>query len=139
MFFKDPGRVGDGPIIGGGLYCLNGIGGAAATGQGEDILRGCLTYEAVRQMETGKTAQRACDDALTLHIKRMTKLGVRLSDISLVTLDAAGGFGVATNMKEFGFIYADEDNPPALWLAHAGDGKTTIKKADGETLKRYGF
>ncbi|GHT97482.1 N(4)-(beta-N-acetylglucosaminyl)-L-asparaginase [Spirochaetia bacterium] len=139
MFFKEPGRVGDSPIIGGGLYCLNGIGGAAATGQGEDILRGCLTYEAVRQMETGKQAQGACDDALALHITRMTRLAVKLSDISIVALDARGGFGVATNMKEFGFIYADQDNPPALYLAHGGDGETTVQKADEETLKRYGF
>ncbi|AEF80807.1 N(4)-(beta-N-acetylglucosaminyl)-L-asparaginase [Leadbettera azotonutricia] len=129
LFYKEPGRVGDSPIIGGGLYCLNGIGGAAATGVGEDILRGCLSYEAVRQMESGKSAQQACDDALAAHIKRMDGLGIKLGDISLVALDAGGGLGAATNMQEFPFVYADQDNAPALWLASAGPGRTIIDRA----------
>ncbi|HPO09271.1 MAG TPA: isoaspartyl peptidase/L-asparaginase, partial [bacterium] len=36
---KMPGRVGDSPLIGGGLYADNEAGAAAATGVGEDILK----------------------------------------------------------------------------------------------------
>lgn len=36
--FKHPGRVGDSPLIGGGLYCDGTVGGAVATGDGEEVL-----------------------------------------------------------------------------------------------------
>ena len=47
LFMKDPGRVGDSPVIGSGFYCDDRFGAAAATGLGEDIMRGCLSYEIV--------------------------------------------------------------------------------------------
>ena len=43
LFMKDPGRVGDSPIIGSGFYADDRYGAAAATGLGEDIMRGCLS------------------------------------------------------------------------------------------------
>jgi len=39
--YKHPGRVGDAPIIGSGLYC-DKAGAAVATGDGEEIMRSCL-------------------------------------------------------------------------------------------------
>jgi len=33
--YKIPGRVGDSPIMGAGTYCQTGVGGAAATGDGD--------------------------------------------------------------------------------------------------------
>lgn len=39
--YKHPGRVGDAPIIGCGLYC-DKVGAAVATGDGEEIMRSCL-------------------------------------------------------------------------------------------------
>ena len=50
LFMKEPGRVGDSPIIGSGFYCDDRYGAAAATGLGEDIMRGCLSYETVSLM-----------------------------------------------------------------------------------------
>lgn len=35
--FKWPGRVGDSPLIGSGLYCDGTVGGAVATGDGEEV------------------------------------------------------------------------------------------------------
>ena len=32
-------RVGDSPIVGAGAYALNGVGGAAATGDGDIMMR----------------------------------------------------------------------------------------------------
>lgn len=43
LFLKMPGRVGDSPIIGSGLYADSEVGCAAATGVGEDIMKGCLS------------------------------------------------------------------------------------------------
>ena len=57
LFLKEPGRVGDSPLVGSGFYCDARYGGAAATGLGEDIMRGCLSYEAVSLMRRGASAQ----------------------------------------------------------------------------------
>ena len=35
--FKHPGRVGDSPLVGGGLYCDGTVGAAVATGDGEEV------------------------------------------------------------------------------------------------------
>ena len=53
LFMKAPGRVGDSPVIGSGFYCDSRYGAAAATGLGEDIMRGCLSYEIVSLMKRG--------------------------------------------------------------------------------------
>ena len=39
LAYKMHGRVGDSPIIGAGLYVDNEVGGAAATGMGEAVLK----------------------------------------------------------------------------------------------------
>jgi isoaspartyl peptidase/L-asparaginase-like protein (Ntn-hydrolase superfamily) len=41
--FKHPGRIGDSPLVGSGLYC-DGKGAAVATGDGEEIMRVCLSF-----------------------------------------------------------------------------------------------
>ena len=45
LFMKKPGRVGDSPFIGSGLYVDSTIGGATATGLGEDLMKGVISYE----------------------------------------------------------------------------------------------
>ena len=47
LFYKRPGRVGDSPIPGSGYYVDENIGGAAATGLGEDIMKGCISFKIV--------------------------------------------------------------------------------------------
>lgn len=42
--FKHPGRVGDSPLIGGGLYCDGAVGAAVATGDGEEVQYVCTVY-----------------------------------------------------------------------------------------------
>ena len=41
MAFKIPGRVGDSPILGAGLYVDGDVGAAGSTGRGERISTGC--------------------------------------------------------------------------------------------------
>lgn len=122
LFLKEPGRIGDSPIIGAGLYADSSAGAASATGVGEDIIRGCLSYETVRQMEQGKNAEEACRDALKAHIARMEAKGFKVKDISLIAIGADGSFGGATNLAggEFTFVYADEDHGPAVWTIDGG-------------------
>ncbi len=61
LAYKIPGRIGDSPIIGAGLYVDNEVGAAGATGRGEEILRTCGSFFVVEQMRNGKTPQEACE------------------------------------------------------------------------------
>lgn len=64
LAYKMAGRVGDSPIIGGGLFVDNEIGGAAATGLGEEVLKTVGSFLIVELMRQGKTPQKACEEAI---------------------------------------------------------------------------
>ncbi|MGE5894345.1 MAG: isoaspartyl peptidase/L-asparaginase family protein [bacterium] len=59
-----PGRVGDTPIIGAGIYADNSVGAVSCTGAGEDILRRalakeiCLSLERLSPLKAGRRALR---------------------------------------------------------------------------------
>tara|TARA_B100000029_G_scaffold503128_1_gene579546 strand:- start:145 stop:1161 length:1017 start_codon:yes stop_codon:yes gene_type:complete len=61
MAWKIPGRIGDSPIIGAGLYVDNQIGAMGATGRGEELIRSCGSFYGVEQMRLGKSPQEACE------------------------------------------------------------------------------
>lgn len=103
LFMKEPGRVGDSPIIGSGFYCDERYGAAAATGLGEDIMRGCLSYEIVALMRAGSTAQEACDCALRRLVERKLELGEEKGEISVIALSPEGSYGAATTLPIFPF------------------------------------
>ena len=127
LFMKEPGRIGDSPIVGAGLYADSRIGAACGTGVGEDIIRGCLSYEAVRCIEQGMPAETACKETLKAYIARMDSKGFTVKDISLIAAGMDGSFGAATNIKngEFIFAYADDEHAPALWTII--DGRSVLK------------
>ena len=64
LSFKIPGRVGDSPIIGAGLYVDNGVGAAGSTGRGEANLQNCCSFLVVEYMRAGKSPVEACLGAL---------------------------------------------------------------------------
>lgn len=68
--FKHAGRIGDSPLIGSGLYCDGNFGAAVATGDGEEIMRTCLSFLVVEQMRQGKSPAEACAEG----IRRMLEL-----------------------------------------------------------------
>ncbi len=63
LFGKLPGRIGDSPIIGAGLYVDNAVGAAGATGRGEEVIRICGSYYVVQKMAEGLSPQEACEAA----------------------------------------------------------------------------
>lgn len=63
MFFKVPGRVGDSPIIGAGLYTDNDVGSAGSTGRGEANIKICGGHTIVENMRHGMSPTDACMDA----------------------------------------------------------------------------
>jgi N4-(beta-N-acetylglucosaminyl)-L-asparaginase len=62
LVWKIPGRVGDSPIIGAGLYLDNEVGAVAATGRGEEMIRSCGSFLGVELMRNGRSPQEACED-----------------------------------------------------------------------------
>ena len=60
LFFKMPGRVGDSPIIGAGLYADNDVGAAGSTGRGEANLKNLSCFLIVERMRMGDAPEEAC-------------------------------------------------------------------------------
>jgi len=58
------GRVGDSPIIGSGLFIDNEVGGATATGLGEEVLKTVGSFLIVELMRQGRSPQEACEEAI---------------------------------------------------------------------------
>lgn len=61
LAWKIPGRIGDSPIIGAGLYVDNEVGAAGATGRGEEVIRTCGSFYVVENMRSGLSPQEACE------------------------------------------------------------------------------
>lgn len=71
MAWKLPGRVGDSPIIGHGLYADNEVGGCVATGIGEEISKVCGSFLVVELMRRGATPDEAIEETLDRIIGRV--------------------------------------------------------------------
>lgn len=103
FFFKIPGRVGDSPIIGAGLYVDNDTGAAGSTGRGEANILNCGSYSVVNFMAMGSSPEEACLKALE-KIAKKTKLIPRLlnSDglpnfgLSFYAINKKGEYGSAS-------------------------------------------
>ncbi|MHC4611429.1 MAG: N(4)-(beta-N-acetylglucosaminyl)-L-asparaginase [Planctomycetota bacterium] len=69
LSYKVPGRVGDSPIIGAGLYVDNDVGAAGATGRGEAVILNCGSFAIVDLMRHGKSPTDACLEILGRIVK----------------------------------------------------------------------
>jgi N4-(beta-N-acetylglucosaminyl)-L-asparaginase len=73
LAYKMKGRVGDSPIIGAGLFVDNEIGGAVATGMGEEIIKSIGSFLIVELMRQGKSPQEACEEAINRIVNKNPK------------------------------------------------------------------
>ncbi|CAG0976340.1 N4-(beta-N-acetylglucosaminyl)-L-asparaginase [Phycisphaerales bacterium] len=64
LSYKIPGRAGDSPIVGAGLYVENRIGSAGCTGRGEAALQNAAAYHTVLSMERGLSPTEAALETL---------------------------------------------------------------------------
>ena len=97
--YKLPGRVGDSPILGSGLYVDNEVGAAGATGIGENVMRYCGSFLVVELMRQGLHPQEACLETIR-RIARKDPRGFDLS-INFIALDRQGRFGAAGTASGF--------------------------------------
>lgn len=102
LAYKIPGRVGDSPILGAGLYVDNEVGAAGSTGRGEANLLACSSVVIVEFMRQGKSPQDACLAACE-RIVRQTKMKRLLNDdgkpdfdVKFYALNKKGEFGGAS-------------------------------------------
>jgi beta-aspartyl-peptidase (threonine type) len=96
MPFKPPGRVGDSPFIGAGLYADNETGAASTTGHGERIIPVVLAKRAADLMGEGLDPQLAAERALGT-LARVRGRG------GLITMDRQGRIGVTWNTPAMAF------------------------------------
>lgn len=68
LAFKIPGRVGDSPILGAGLYLDNEVGSVGSVGLGELNLLNCSSYLIIEEIRGGKSIK----DAMTTAAKRIS-------------------------------------------------------------------
>ncbi|XP_078369248.1 N(4)-(Beta-N-acetylglucosaminyl)-L-asparaginase-like isoform X1 [Oculina patagonica] len=89
---KIPGRVGDSPIAGAGAYVDNDVGGAAATGDGDIMMRFLDSLQAVEFMRQGKSPS----EAASLALARIARYYPKYSG-GLVAVNKDGEFGAAAH------------------------------------------
>ncbi|MBT8283458.1 MAG: N(4)-(beta-N-acetylglucosaminyl)-L-asparaginase [Muriicola sp.] len=91
MAYKMAGRVGDSPIIGAGLFVDNEIGGATATGMGEEVVRTVGSFLIVELMRQGKSPQEACEEGVKRIIAK--KENYRDIQIGFIAINKSGETG----------------------------------------------
>ncbi len=92
--FKIPGRVGDSPIIGAGLYVDNDVGAAGSTGHGKESIKICSSFLVVEKMREGMTPQEACEYVCRRIVEKHN--GQPLFNVKMVALNKKGEFGQAS-------------------------------------------
>ena len=93
LSWKIPGRVGDSPIIGAGLYVDNTVGAAGATGIGEEVIRTCGSFLVVEKMREGMSPTEACVYAC----KRIIEVNKGIVDfnVKFIAVNKKGEVGCA--------------------------------------------
>lgn len=97
---KDPGRVGDSPLVGCGGYADNWSAAVSATGEGEALMRVVISKRTCDFVAYGLSAQKACEAAIQLLRERTQGHG------GLIAVNARGQVGIAFNTDGMPHAYA---------------------------------
>jgi beta-aspartyl-peptidase (threonine type) len=106
--FKLPGRVGDTPLVGAGLYADARSGAAVCTGWGESIVRVALARRAVELLERGLPPQSAAELAI-----RTLARSVPGGSGGCIILTPGGRVGLAWNTRRMAYACRVEGGEPA--------------------------
>lgn len=113
LSWKIPGRVGDSPIVGAGMYVDNAVGAAGSTGRGEAVIANCGASSIVREMESGKSPTDACLAVLqriadkTLEKRNRDARGRPNFNVSFYALRKDGAYGAACLLPGGSFCVHD--------------------------------
>lgn len=100
LAYKLPGRVGDSPILGSGLYVDGEVGAAGATGIGENVMRHCGSFLIVELMRSGMDPTAACRATIERIAKTEKKKPAELH-INFLAIDKKGRWGSAGTDAEY--------------------------------------
>lgn len=120
LAFKIPGRVGDSPIVGAGLYVDNNIGSCGSTGRGEENLRNCSSHAAVELMRQGLSPRAA-------GISVLQRIVNNVREPWLLGADGRPNFG----LKLYLLAKSGEYAGVSLW----GPTQFAVADADGARLE----
>ncbi len=121
LAYKLPGRVGDSPLIGAGLYVDDSAGAAGATGVGEEIIRISGSFFIVEQLRAGKIPQEACEIAIRRVNATAVRRGVHPAGVAFLALDPKGRYGAACTVNtKFQFAVARGDKSELLTAKEIG-------------------
>ena len=101
--YKMKGRIGDSPIIGSGLFIDNEVGGAVATGMGEEVVKTVGSFLIVELMRQGKNPQEACDEAIERIVKKQK--GIPNFQVAYIAMDKHGNIGARSIHKGFSYMH----------------------------------
>lgn len=123
LWFKIPGRVGDSPILGAGVFTDNEVGSAGSTGRGEANLLTCASFLIVELMRQGQSPEAACLSACRRIVDKTKEPRLRHDngrprfDVKFYALDKRGRHGSGAIYK--GAKYALHDGQSAKLLEAA--------------------
>jgi N4-(beta-N-acetylglucosaminyl)-L-asparaginase len=133
LAWKIPGRVGDSPILGAGLYVDGSVGAAGSTGRGEANLYNLSSFFVVEEMRRGKHPKDAAMEALrrvqtnTVEKRLLNERGFPSFGLSFYALNAKGEYaGVSMYAGENSkYAVCTENGPESVALEPFLDGKAT--------------
>ncbi len=107
IWLKMEGRVGDSSIVGAGFYADNKAGAAAATGNGDAIMKICLSKHVCDLISSGMNVDLACKAA----IKELEELQNGWGGV--IVLDRKGNPGIAYNTEGMAraYLFNDMNSP----------------------------
>jgi N4-(beta-N-acetylglucosaminyl)-L-asparaginase len=117
LFFKIPGRVGDSPIVGAGLYVDNDVGAAGSTGRGEANLLNLTSHLIVEEMRRGSSPTEACLAGCRRIVENNVERRLQRPDgrpdfnVSFYAVDKEGGYGSASIFGPGEFAVAGAGGP----------------------------
>ncbi len=119
LAWKIPGRVGDSPILGAGLYVDNAVGAAGSTGRGEANLYGLCSFHIVEEMRRGAHPKDAAMAALqrvkdnTVEERLLNSRGLPAFGLSFYVVNKDGvhaGVSMYTSARS-SYAVCDENGP----------------------------
>ena len=102
LAYKMAGRVGDSPIIGGGLFVDNEVGGATATGLGEEVLKTVGSFLIVELMRQGKSPQEACEEAIARIVNKPNSNFINFQ-VAYIAVNKKGETGAYSIHEHFSY------------------------------------
>jgi N4-(beta-N-acetylglucosaminyl)-L-asparaginase len=120
LAWKIPGRIGDSPILGAGLYVDGGVGAAGSTGRGEANLFNLCSFVIVEEMRRGTHPKDAGMEVLnriknnTIEKRLLNSRGLPNFGITFYMLNAKGEYASVTMYEGGSFAICNENGPQTL-------------------------